>query len=194
MYIVTAEPRRSVNNAAASIPRRSSTWTRKCGLSRTSIPTIAAASCGRTTSTGWRIAIVRCPMRKSRSIRSSASSLSAQRHGCAVHRGDHVLPAGMETQERECWYINMGAVDGVLHHGGDGEDVRSRPHVGLPILIARRRQEHRLLPAFFCLGARAVPAASSSADRRRRPPVPARPDLCGARAESPAPRSRSPLS
>ena len=77
MYIVSAEPRRSINSPRRSIPRRSSTWIPKCGSSRTSIPTIAKASCSATTPSGSRIAIVRCPTQKSPSILSSANSSSA---------------------------------------------------------------------------------------------------------------------
>src|ERR1039458_4349004 len=51
----------------------------------------------------------------------------------------------------------------VLHHRGDGEDGRNRAHVvsgreanRFTIRIARRRQEHPLLPAFSFLSRAAV--------------------------------------
>ena len=131
MYIVTAEPRRSVaTTPRRSIPRPSSTWIQKCGSSRTSILTIVAANCSATTSTGWHIAIGRFLTRKSLSILSSANSSSAPlrltcrapRQRCATCPASRRRSASAGTSTWAQWTA-------LLHHRSDGEDVRSRPHV-----------------------------------------------------------------
>ena len=112
MYVVEATPRRDLGKQSGRLDQRpSSTWTAKCGSSPTSIPTIGRVSCCAPTSTGWRIAIVRFRMR-SRDL--SVQARVRGRRGFdrrAVRPRDDVLSAGAETPERECWYINMGAVD-----------------------------------------------------------------------------------
>ena len=69
---------RTAHGSTRSTPRPSSTWMAKCGLSRTSTPTIGAADCSAATSIGWRLAIVRFRTQRSPSIRSSVPSWLAQ--------------------------------------------------------------------------------------------------------------------
>ena len=95
-----------------STRRRSSTWTARPGSNHTSTVTIAMAICSAVISIGSPRAIGQCPMRILQSILSSGRSWSARSRLTSnrVSRQCAILP-GRESPERECWYINMGAVD-----------------------------------------------------------------------------------
>ncbi len=94
------------------IQKPSSTWTAKCGLSPTSTNTTSRVGSGLTTSGGQLIATGRFRTPRSLFIPSSGP-LKLARFRPMFQSGLATmcyLP-GMETPERECWYINMGAVD-----------------------------------------------------------------------------------
>jgi len=82
----------------------------KCGFSRTLTRTIVAATF-RNHIYCWQYRDRPVPDAKSLSIRSSANSSSAPLRLTCRHEATMCYLPGIETPEKECWYINMGAVD-----------------------------------------------------------------------------------